>query len=150
MTPHTSVWLGVQALVADPASAALLWFCSQQKFGSEITEAMNTWPQHPAEAGLPHDSTTAPGAAAPAAAHTTDPAWMLGEAARLVSGSAFLWEMAASARAISLLDELSAEVNNKSQTRLPMSVAANLLWGVVCDRPATVTAARGCCPRSRR
>ena len=57
------------ALAADPASAALLWFCSKSA--------------------------------------DTNASQLLAKAARMVSGSAFLYEMAAAAMAIPLLDELS-------------------------------------------
>lgn len=71
-------WCG-PALVADPSSAALLWFCSK--------------------------------------AAADDAGLLLSKSAELVGGSAYLWELAAAALAIPLLDELRASGTKSLATK---------------------------------
>ena len=95
------------ALEADPQSAALLWFCSQQQ-QPVLRDAEQETEQAADSDGADGSISTAAGALG------RDPAWMLGEAARLVGDSAFLWEMAAAARVIPVLDALTAVTTGTS------------------------------------
>lgn len=99
-------------MAADSGSAALLWFCSKAAAATGSTGATGVAGATGATGGMGATGVTAalsgPGGGAPGDVTPLQPSILLARAASLVGGSAYLWELAAAASAIGLLEELHA------------------------------------------